>query len=124
MTAQETVKYICEALLERKGRDIEVLHVEQLTSLTEYFVICSATSTTQVKALADSVEYHLKYDHDTMPHHIEGFESSTWILLDYGCVLVHVFVPEARSFYNLENLWKDGTPVSLAELGVEDADKQ
>ena len=121
MNAQETVKYICEALLERKGRDIEVLHVEQLTSLTEYFVICSATSTTQVKALADSVEYHLKYDHDTMPHHIEGFESSTWILLDYGCVLVHVFVPEARSFYNLENLWKDGTRIPLSELGIEEA---
>ena len=70
MNAQETVKYICEALLERKGRDIEVLHVEQLTSLTEYFVICSATSTTQVKALADSVEYHLKYDHDLSLIHI------------------------------------------------------
>lgn len=124
MNAQETVKYICEALLERKGKDIEVLHIEHLTSLTEYFVICTATSTTQVKALADSVEYHLKYDHDVAPHHVEGFESSTWILLDYGCALVHIFVPEARQFYNLENLWKDGTPVQLAALGVTDADAQ
>lgn len=122
MNAQETAKYICKALLERKGREIDVLQVEHLTTLTEYFVICSATSTTQVRALADSVEYHLKYDHDTMPHHVEGFESSSWILLDYGSVLVHIFVPEARQFYNLENLWKDGTRISLKELGVEDAE--
>ncbi len=122
MNAQETAKYICEALLERKGREIDVLQVEHLTTLTEYFVICSATSTTQVRALADSVEYHLKYDHDTMPHHVEGFESSSWILLDYGSVLVHIFVPEARQFYNLENLWKDGTRISLKDLGVEDTE--
>ena len=119
MDAQELVKYACEALLERKGQQLEVLRIEELTTLAEYFVICSATSTTQVKALADSVEYHLKYDHDTTPHHVEGFESSSWILLDYGCVLVHVFLPESRQFYNLENLWKDGTPVPLAELGVD-----
>ena len=120
MNAQETARYICEALLERKGREIDVLQVEHLTTLTEYFVICTATSTTQVRALADSVEYHLKYDHDTMPQHVEGVESSSWILLDYGSVLVHIFVPEAREFYNLENLWKDGTRISLKELGVED----
>ena len=72
MNAQETARYICEALLERKGKEIDVLHVEHLTSLTEYFVICTATSTTQVKALADSVEYHLKYDHDITPHHTRG----------------------------------------------------
>ena len=124
MTAKDTVKAICEALLEKKAQEIEVLQVERLTELTEYFVICSASSTTQVKALADSVEYHLKYDHDVTPHHVEGFESSTWVLLDYGSVLVHVFVPEARQFYNLENLWKDGTPVSLKELGVDDPEVQ
>ncbi|MGE4548441.1 MAG: ribosome silencing factor [Intestinibacillus sp.] len=119
MTAQETVKCACEALLEKKGKDVQVLHIEHLTTLTEYFVICSATSTTQVKALADNVEWRLKNDHGVMPHHTEGFESAQWILLDYSSVLVHVFMPEAREFYKLENLWKDGTPVALAELGVE-----
>lgn len=118
MDAKELVKYTCDALLERKGRDIEVLHIEQLTTLTEYFVICSATSTTQVKALADSVEFHLKNDHGVMPHHVEGFESSSWILLDYGGMLVHIFLPETRDFYRLENLWKDGEKVPLADLGV------
>ena len=120
MDARELVKYTCEALLERKGQEIEVLHIEQLTTLAEYFVICSATSTTQVKALADNVEFHLKNDHDIMPHHVEGFESSSWILQDYGSVLVHIFLPETRDYYRLENLWKDGEKVSLAELGVEE----
>ena len=120
MNAQETARYICEALLERKGKEIDVLHVEHLTSLTEYFVICSATSTTQVKSLADNVEWRLKYDHETVVHHTEGYESAQWMLLDYGCVVLHVFMPEARKFYNLENLWKDGTPVPLADLGIEE----
>ena len=120
LTAQETVKAICEALIEKKAQGIEVQHVERLTELTEYFVICSATSTTQVKALADNVEWHLKYDHDVMVDHTEGYESAQWMLLDYGCAVLHVFMPEARKFYNLGNLWKDGTPVSLEELGIED----
>lgn len=117
---KETVKYICQALLEKKGRELQVLYVEEKTSLTEYFVICSATSTTQVKALADNVEWHLKTDHGLMPHHTEGFESAQWILLDYGSVLVHVFMPEAREFYKLENLWKDSQRVALADLGITD----
>ncbi len=120
MDARELVKYACEALLERKGHDVEVLHIEKLTALTEYFVICTATSTTQVKALADSVEFHLKHDHNVMPHHIEGFESSSWILLDYGSMLVHVFLPETRDFYRLENLWKDGEKIPLADLGIQE----
>lgn len=120
MTVTEQVKHICEALLEKKGSKIEVLHVEQLTALTEYFVFCSATSTTQVKALADNVEWHLKYDHEIMPRNKEGFESASWVLLDYGSVVVHVFLPESRQFYNLENLWKDGTPVALSELGIKE----
>lgn len=120
MTAQETVKHICEALLEKKGRQLEVLHIEEITTLTEYFVICSATSTTQVKALADNVEWRMKTDHALTPHHTEGFESAQWILLDYGAVLVHVFMPEAREFYKLENLWKDGRKIDLRDIGLEE----
>ncbi len=120
MTAQETVKLICKALLERKAKELEVLHVERLTELTEYFVICSATSTTQVKALADNVEWRLKTDHGITPHHTEGYESLQWMLLDYGSVIVHIFMPEAREFYNLEKLWKDGVAVPLTELGIQE----
>ena len=120
MDAKELVKYACEALLERKGHDLEVLHIEQLTTLTEYFVICSATSTTQVKALADSVEFHLKNDHGVMPHHVEGFESSSWILLDYGEVIIHVFTRESREFYDLDRLWQDGVKVDISEYLIRE----
>ncbi len=115
---QKTIQYICKALQEKKGTNIEVLHVEELTALTEYFVICSATSTTQVKALADNVEFRLKNDHGITVHHSEGFSSSSWILLDFGGVLVHVFMPDTRKFYNLENLWQDGVSVPLEEFGI------
>ena len=123
MTAKETVKAICEALIEKKAQGIEVLHVERLTELTEYFVICSASSTTQVKALADNVEWHLKYDHDEMPHHTEGYESAQWMLLDYGCVAVHVFNEETRAFYGLERLWSDGHALDLTGVLTPDAAK-
>ncbi len=121
MNANEIVKHICEELLEHKAQDLEVLHIEHLTTLTEYFVICTATSTTQVRALADYVEVKLKHDYDVAPHHTEGFESNSWVLMDYGSVLLHVFLPESRQFYNLEHLWKDGTRIPLSELGIEEA---
>ena len=114
MTAQETVKAICEALIEKKAQGIEVLHVERLTELTEYFVICSATSTTQVKALADEVEEKLS-ELGIEPHHIEG-RSTSWILLDYTSVMVHVFHTEARNFYALERMWADGTKLPVEEI--------
>ncbi len=121
MNPNEIVKHICEELLEHKAQELEVLHIEHLTTLTEYFVICTATSTTQVRALADYVEVKLKHDYDIAPHHTEGFESNSWVLIDYGSVIMHVFLPEAREFYNLERMWKDGTRIALSDLGIEDA---
>ena len=122
MNPNEIAKHICEELLEHKAQELQVLHIEHLTTLTEYFVICTATSTTQVRALADYVEVKLKQDHQLMPHHVEGFESNTWVLIDYGSVLLHIFLPEARQFYNLEHLWKDGVRVPLSELGIAEAE--
>lgn len=119
MTAKQTVTAICEALLEKKAMGIEVLQVEQLTELTEYFVICSASSTTQVKSLGDNVEWRLKTDHGIVPHHTEGYETAQWTLLDYGCCVVNIFMPEVRKFYDLEHLWRDGTPVPLEALGLD-----
>lgn len=115
-TTERYIKGITDALESKKGQDIAVLKVEELTSLTEYFVICTATSTTQVKALADEVEYRLKKDYEVAPHHIEGHDSASWILLDYGFALVHVFLESARTFYGLEKLWKDATPVDIKSL--------
>lgn len=117
MSALETqVKAMVKALDSKKGRDIEVLKVDELTSLTEYFIICTATSTTQVKALADEVEFQLKQNYSVVPHHIEGHDGASWVLLDYGSVIVHVFLESARTYYGLEKLWKDATPVDPETL--------
>ena len=122
MKSNEILRLAAIALSGKKAVDLFAIRIGDLTVLTDYFLIANGTSTTHVRALAEEVEEKLS-EQGLQPNAIEG-KATGWILLDYGCVLVHVFVPEARSFYNLENLWKDGTPVSLAELGVEDADKQ
>ena len=101
-TTRDYVKAMVNAMDSKRGEDIQVLKVADLTSIAEYFVICSATSTTQVKTLADEVEFKLKTDYEVMPHHVEGHDSASWILLDYGFALVHVFLESAREFYGLE----------------------
>lgn len=116
MTTKDKIKLIVQALDDKKGVDIEVMKVEHITTLTEYFVICSATSTTHVKALADEVEFRMKRDLDLVQTHSDGYQSAKWIVLDYGFVFVHVFLPEAREFYGLEKLWKDSEPVDIREF--------
>lgn len=115
-TTETYVKAIVQALDNKKGQDIQVLKVGDLTTLAEYFVICTASSTTQVKSLSDEVEFRLKTDYEQMPHHVEGHDSASWILIDYGFALVHVFLESARSFYGLEKLWKDAIVVPIEEL--------
>ncbi len=110
------VKAMVQALDSKRGEDIQVLKVGDLTSIAEYFVICTANSTTQVKTLADEVEFRLKTDYNVVPHHVEGHDSASWILIDYGFALVHVFLESAREFYSLEKLWKDATTIPTDEL--------
>lgn len=105
MEIKELAEKIVEILDNKKGVDIELIPVAEKTVLADYFVICSGTSSTHIKALADEVEYMLKRDFDVAPDHIEGRESGRWILLDYKDVVVHVFHPEERANYNLEKLW-------------------
>ena len=114
MNTLDVLKTAVKALEEKKAEDVQVLKIEDLTILTDYFVIASGTSSTQVKSLADEVEDRLS-KLGAEPHHTEG-KSSTWILLDYGTVVVHIFYKEAREFYNLEKLWSDGTKIELDTL--------
>lgn len=106
MTAQELAKAIQTILEDKKAKDIELLDVSEKTILADYFVIATGTSTTHVKALADEVEFVVKEKHQRPVDHVEGFESSRWILLDFGDVVVHVFHSEERDFYSLEKLWR------------------
>ena len=106
------IKEIVKILDEKKAQDIHVIKIADVSNLADYMVICSGTSTTQVKALADAVEEKVKpFD---VTHHKEG--STTWILLDYGDVIVNVFHAGDRDFYKLENLWSDGVKVDLGEF--------
>lgn len=104
---------IAKILDKKKAQDVRVLKLESLTVLTDYFVIASGTSTTQVAALADEVEYQLSQK-GIEPYHTEGFDSKNWVLLDYSGVIVHVFVPNTRTYYDLEHLWADGEPVDIS----------
>ena len=123
MTPKETALFLAKALDSKKGIDIKVLETGPLTTLADYFVLCSATSSTQIRALADACEKAMKEDHGELPHHVEGHRGGTWILLDFSAVVVHVFTDEARKFYDLERLWSDAAPVDLTGILVDNGPK-
>ena len=104
-----------KALDSKKGKEIRLIRIDKITTLAEYFVICTGTSNTQINALCDAVEKELT-EKGEEPLHREGYRGGTWVLLDYGCVVVHVFNDEARKFYSLEHLWADGEEVDLSAI--------
>lgn len=115
MTSYEHSILTAKALSGKKGLDIQVIEISDVSVLADYMVIATGTSTTHVKALADEVEYKLD-EAGISVSHIEGYRSNTWILLDYIDVIVNVFSDEAREFYDLDRLWQDGKPVDLTNI--------
>ncbi|MDD3429255.1 MAG: ribosome silencing factor [Oscillospiraceae bacterium] len=115
MDSKKMALACAKAMEDKKGGEITVLKVRDLTVVTDYFVIATGTSTTQVKALAEEVEYQLDQAGIKVLRS-EGYDSKSWILLDFGNVIVHVFEPSAREYYNLEKLWADGEKVELSDL--------
>lgn len=107
MDSKELATKIADILDSKKGIDIEVIDVADKTTLADYFVICTGNSTTQVKALADEVEFVIKTECNIMPDHVEGRGNNHWVLVDYKDVVVHVFYPDERQEYNLEQLWEN-----------------
>ncbi len=120
MTPKETALLLAKALDSKKGMDIKVLETGALTTLADYFVLCSASSSTQIKALADACEKAMKEQAGEAPHHVEGHRGGTWVLLDFSAVVVHIFNEEAREFYDLERLWSDAAPVDLTGILAQD----
>ena len=118
MTSYESAILLAKALDSKKGQDIKVLRTEGLTTLADYFVICTAGSSTQIKAMSDACEETME-KHGEQAHHIEGHRGGTWILLDFSSVVVHIFNEEAREFYDLERLWSDAAPVDLSGVLTE-----
>ncbi len=95
-----------KAILESKnGQDLELLTVDDKTTLADYFILVTGTSTTHIKTLADEVIFQLRERLELSPHHVEGADGRRWILLDYGDIVVHIFHPEERDYYSLERLW-------------------
>ena len=112
-------KFIVAVLDSKKGQDIKLLHVEKQTVIADYFVISTGTSRTQIKALADEVEYKLSA-YEVAPQHIEGADTGIWVLEDFGPVIVHLFTPDGRDFYKLEKLYQDTTERDISTLITED----
>lgn len=112
-------KFIVAILDSKKGQDIKLLHVEKQTVIADYFVISTGTSRTQIKALADEVEYKLSA-YEVAPQHTEGADTGIWVLQDFGPVIVHLFTPDGRDFYKLEKLYQDTTERDISTLITED----
>ena len=111
---KELALLAAKALSDKKGKEIQVLEIADLTTLADYFVIATGSSNTQINALIDNVEKVLTEEAGEEPLHREGYRGGTWVLLDYGCIAVHVFNAEAREFYDLERLWRDGKNIDLS----------
>ncbi len=114
MNALDIVKLAVKTIDSKKGENIEVIGITDLTIIADYFVIATGTSSTQVKSLADEVEYRLEKQ-GVIPHHIEG-RNTPWVCLDYNSVVIHIFYKEQRDFYQLERLWEDGEKINIADF--------
>ena len=113
--SKEMVKLAVEALEEKKGEDVKIIDIEGVSVIADYFVLASASNANQTQALVDNVEEKLfKAGYEC--HQKEGSMSSTWVLMDYGDVIIHVFDEENRLFYDLERIWRDGKELDAADF--------
>lgn len=107
---------IIKGIFEKKGQNVLKIDLRKLENrITDYFVICHAASGTQVSAICDSVEDTVRIETGEKPLHVEGLDNSFWVLLDYGNVIVHIFLEEYRNFYSLESLWADAAIEALED---------
>jgi ribosome-associated protein len=114
--AEVLLNSIVEGIFEKKGLNVLKIDLRKLENrITDYFVICHATSTTQVSAICDSVEDVARAQAGERPAHVEGLDNCFWVLLDYGSVIVHIFLEEYRGFYSLESLWGDAVITAMED---------
>jgi len=117
MRPEQLVEAITSFAQEKKANDVVVLDLREVVGYTDYFVICSGNSERQVKAIHDGVYEGMKKDHGVLPRRVEGLPEARWILMDYLDVIVHVFTPETRDYYRLEQLWGEA-PVEAVGAGT------
>ena len=119
LTPQKIAYEVTKALDAKKGLDIKLLKIDRVSSLADYFLICTGTSNTHVKTLCDFAEYTLEELGEKMLGR-EGHRGNTWELLDFGSIVVHIFTDEARHFYDLERLWADAEQIDLSDIIIEE----
>lgn len=115
MTSNKYCKVAVSALEDRKGEDIKVIDIREISPIADFFVIANGTNQNQLQAMRDACDEAL-YKVGLKAKQIEGNSASTWILMDYGDIIVHIFSKEDRLFYDLERIWKDGKEINLTEL--------
>jgi len=114
----EIAKTLVQVLDMKKGRDIKLLRVSDKTIIADYFVICGGTSNTNIKALAGEAEYRLGLCGVT-PIHLDGYTEGEWIVVDFGCVMVHIMNRDSRDFYKLEKLWGEAEEIDISDILVQ-----
>ena len=115
LTPQEIAEIAIRALDNKKAQEIKLLRTYDVTILADYFIICTASSTTHMKTLSDEVEKALKQVGEA-PLRIEGHRNGGWVLLDFACVIIHLFLKDVREFYALERLWSDAEDVDIKDI--------
>lgn len=123
LTPLQAAEKIVRALDSKKGGDIRVLYTHDVTVLADYFILCTATSTIQVKTLAEYVEATMRESGEA-PLRVEGEHTCGWVLVDFGAVVVHIFMKEARDFYALERLWQDAPEMDVSQWLSPDENKE
>lgn len=115
LDSNELARKIVEIAADRKAEHIVMLDISKVSIISDYFVICSGTGDRHVKAIAREIDDKLREENDMKPYNMEGITEGTWVLMDYGGVLVHIFDPATREFYRLEQLWSAAQPVLVVQ---------
>tara|TARA_B100000401_G_scaffold132035_1_gene87291 strand:- start:118 stop:492 length:375 start_codon:yes stop_codon:yes gene_type:complete len=115
MDNKKLINRITDLILDKHGSEIKIINVSKLTSLTDYFIICSSDSNPKTKALINHIIDNIKNDFDLKPLNSEGIENLDWVLLDYINIVVNIFSPEKRNYYNIEKLWGDAEITIIKE---------
>lgn len=123
MTEQQKLELIVKTLDSKRGEDIQAIKISDLTILADYFVIVNGTSNTHTRTLADEVEFQLSQQ-GIEPNRREADTGNTWIILDYGDIIVHAFYKDTRDFYKLEGLWADGEQIDISGLIVKEGNNE
>ena len=115
--AKEVIQQIVEGIQDKKGKEIVIVDMLKLgNSICDYFVICQGNSPTQVSAITDSIEDTVRVNCKKKPYSIDGLRNSQWVAMDYGEILVHIFLPDVRAFYDIEHLWADAKLTEIPDL--------